>query len=901
MTPNNQDPAAPRTHGGRPSLQEAYPDIAAEWDYERNGDLTPSKVTPGSGQKAGWVCKDDPDHRWTAKIYNRTNGTGCPLCQRKVDYADSLAALYPDIAAEWDYEKNGDLTPAKVTPGSHQKAGWICKDDPDHRWTATINNRTKGTGCPLCPRKVDYADSLAALYPDIAAEWDYEKNGDLTPSKVTPGSNQKAGWICKDDPEHRWTATVKNRTQGTGCPVHAQMGWIDKEYAEFLAGIGERISDLTPAEILNIASEHGLSQQAVKRLFKKVKNGKLAFPEPDPEPEPEPADPTQPHDPSFPGWVDGPPRPLDPEPAGPPVFLDPITGEPLDGDPPGDPPVDPPGDPTGPGEELSTAITVGGEILRKINEDPDRARARRLAQYLLSVRVDVMWKAAYVSPDKCDRATGRPRKDKYEEQIRTAFRREFDAARELSIPDEWRFAVDGELTEPNLMQRHVASTLARRPYFANWSGTGAGKTLSAVLAAMSLKHGRGRGLVVVVCPHNTIDGWVRTVTGCDHTSQVATKTWNPEWSQGIGPKWLVLNYEKLSDEDAQRDIEALLQQYRIDMLIVDEIHFGKERRHTPESIRRGNLMSLRVKAGEQNRKLRVLGMSATPVINEPKEAVSLLEILQGIERPDLPVASTTVAALRLHQEMVLAGTRWKPDYSDIAVVEKLIDVDISHLHEELLDLGKGASALEMEMILMRGKVDTVVDACCQGGRTLVYTEFRDGVVPLLTDALEAAGLRVGHFTGKTKQLAAFLGQDPKTGVEVPEHQQVDVLIGTQAVAIGIDGLQQVADRLVFATLPWTSAAYEQIVGRVVRQGREKSRPVEIVKPLTFIQGSPWSLDHYRHNTLRTKKTIADAIIDGVLPNGMRLPSKQKVFEALRTNIARLSDEIDRTQKERAAA
>jgi len=285
--------------------------------------------------------------------------------------------------------------------------------------------------------------------------------------------------------------------------------------------------------------------------------------------------------------------------------------------------------------------------------------------------------------------------------------------------------------------------------------------------------------------------------------------------------------------------------------------------------------------------------------------VSLLEVLRGQDLHDLDTARTTEAALRIHQEMVLTGTRWKPDYSDIGVVDAPTRIDIAHLHDDILALGKHPSALELEMVLMQGKLETVVKECLRGGRTLVYTEFRTGIVEMLTEALEEVGLRVGHFTGSTKQLDQFLGYDPKTGRRVPVTEQVDVLIGTQAIGIGIDGLQHIADRLVFATLPWTSASYAQIVGRVVRQGRSKEQQVEIVTPIAYIGSEhfdgieDWSMDQYRYDTITAKKTLLDAIVDGDLPTGTRLPSPQQVTTALLARIARLNGDTCRTTRDEA--
>jgi hypothetical protein len=63
----------------RGSLEEKYPDIAVEWDKEKNGTLTPSMFLPGSDYKAYWRCKKC-NCVWQTTIAHRVEGTGCPQC-----------------------------------------------------------------------------------------------------------------------------------------------------------------------------------------------------------------------------------------------------------------------------------------------------------------------------------------------------------------------------------------------------------------------------------------------------------------------------------------------------------------------------------------------------------------------------------------------------------------------------------------------------------------------------------------------------------------------------------------------------------------------------------------------------------------------------------------------------
>ena len=135
---------------------------------------------------------------------------------------NDLAALYPEIAAQWDGEKNGRLTAKEVSPYSNRKAWWRCREG--HSWQAAIAARTKRkTGCPYCTgRKVlaGYND-LATAEPFVAMQWHPTLNAPLTPEQVSAGSRRQVWWQCSLG--HVWKARVHSRTgkQRSGCPVCA--------------------------------------------------------------------------------------------------------------------------------------------------------------------------------------------------------------------------------------------------------------------------------------------------------------------------------------------------------------------------------------------------------------------------------------------------------------------------------------------------------------------------------------------------------------------------------------------------------------------------------------------------------------------------------------------------------
>ena len=63
-------------------------------------------------------------------------------------------ACFPDLAREWNYDKNGVLTPDKIRFGSKKKVWWKCA--LGHEWQAVVSSRTNpssGRGCPICYRE----------------------------------------------------------------------------------------------------------------------------------------------------------------------------------------------------------------------------------------------------------------------------------------------------------------------------------------------------------------------------------------------------------------------------------------------------------------------------------------------------------------------------------------------------------------------------------------------------------------------------------------------------------------------------------------------------------------------------------------------------------------------------
>jgi hypothetical protein len=199
------------------SLANKFPDIASEWDYEANGELTPNDISFGYGGKVGWKCKSG--HKWVTTVNLRTfQKTGCPYCSNeKVGIDNCLATLCSDLIKEWHPTKNEKLTPFDVMPGSTSRVWWLCSKC-QHEWNTEVRTRAKQkTGCPSCKKTPNETNSLKGKNPNLAKEWHPTMNNPLTPDNVFAGSNSKAWWKCPKC-NYEWNALINSRNSGSGCP-----------------------------------------------------------------------------------------------------------------------------------------------------------------------------------------------------------------------------------------------------------------------------------------------------------------------------------------------------------------------------------------------------------------------------------------------------------------------------------------------------------------------------------------------------------------------------------------------------------------------------------------------------------------------------------------------------------
>ena len=219
-------------------LFSTHPSVSAHWNYCKNSNITPKSVTAGSGLEVWWIC--EYGHSWKKSINSQVLYNSCPICTNRsvLQGKNDLPTTHPDLIREWDFERNVSLNPENITSKSMDKVWWKCSIC-GHRWESRIDLRVRGVGCPKCGYKTkmqatrgqnvkNAKKDLVTLFPEIASEWDYDKNTDLDPSMISPGSNHKVWWICSKG--HSYQAWITDRTgkKKTGCPYCAGKRKLNK-------------------------------------------------------------------------------------------------------------------------------------------------------------------------------------------------------------------------------------------------------------------------------------------------------------------------------------------------------------------------------------------------------------------------------------------------------------------------------------------------------------------------------------------------------------------------------------------------------------------------------------------------------------------------------------------------
>jgi SWI/SNF-related matrix-associated actin-dependent regulator 1 of chromatin subfamily A len=396
---------------------------------------------------------------------------------------------------------------------------------------------------------------------------------------------------------------------------------------------------------------------------------------------------------------------------------------------------------------------------------------------------------------------------------------------------------------------------------------GLGKTPQAIVLANEMRAKR----VLVVCPANIRLQWVKQIRAWSTMEGKYLVYPILKSGDGVHPRaeWTVVSYDLLRSAP----ISEALRAGRYDLLILDEAHYLK-------STGARRTKAVFAESGLEGSCGAILALTGTPLPNRPRECYTLSRALchsaidfaserefqnrynpiRVIERRDpktgrvigrvsrektgrLPELQARLRAnfmvRRLKRDVLdqlpeityeIVHTGVDGDITRALEAEKLLDIDpedLSGANTEIL--GHVSIVRRMMGVAKAPHVASYVDDVVEGGEEkIVLFGWHIEVLDILERALHKHG--VVRVDGSTSPRRRQMAVD-----SFVENPKVKVFLGNlQSVGVGVDDLQKVCSRAIFAESSWTPSDNDQGVGRLERIGQKSGIFVEfIVAPGSF--------------------------------------------------------------------
>lgn len=219
------------------NLKVRYPEIIKEWDYGRN-EKNPEEYLGSSNEKVWWKCRKN--HHYQCRINNKIFlNRGCPICfnQYKTSFLEQTIYFYIKkcfFDAEnriIDSKTNKEIDIFIPSKKTYEKFNDIIynllrKLDPNSITYPNINIERDTIDILNNYIKNEVEDSFEDKYPIYSKDWNYNKNGNLTPSMFKATNNYfRFNWICSNcGKEYQMTMSNRIRTKKESCPSCSKQG-----------------------------------------------------------------------------------------------------------------------------------------------------------------------------------------------------------------------------------------------------------------------------------------------------------------------------------------------------------------------------------------------------------------------------------------------------------------------------------------------------------------------------------------------------------------------------------------------------------------------------------------------------------------------------------------------------
>lgn len=192
---------------GKNDLNTTHPQIAKEWHPTKNGNITPQKITYGSGNKYWWLCPIG--HEYQANLLHRSSGTNCPVCNsgRQTSFAEQatfyyVKKLYPDAISRYTAGFLGRMELDVYIPSinyaiEYDGEAWHKKDKIIREEIKYNKCKEKGIKLIRLREKMPKLGSYAADYQWGTEKLYKHKNLEYIIKEVLRHINFSNGWMKK--------------------------------------------------------------------------------------------------------------------------------------------------------------------------------------------------------------------------------------------------------------------------------------------------------------------------------------------------------------------------------------------------------------------------------------------------------------------------------------------------------------------------------------------------------------------------------------------------------------------------------------------------------------------------------------------------------------------------------
>lgn len=488
----------------------------------------------------------------------------------------------------------------------------------------------------------------------------------------------------------------------------------------------------------------------------------------------------------------------------------------------------------------------------------------------------------------------------FEEELNKRFEQQSKAIEEMDSTEIFGHKLKDQ-------QRLTVLELQKRPFFLNYSDTGAGKTKAAISCAyyLGLKH------TIIFCPHSVIEtAWIPQI---NQASFVKKKNIFANEILKIDDDndftFEIFNYDKFNtDGQADKRLKEIIKSKRYDLVVFDEVHRLKNKNSNTYKSLSKFLHTVR----KLNPQLKIFGGTATPITTSNRDLQGIYEIMSSKKADEVTMGSLSNQLINANKILETSGFGYFPKskmevhYNGIDSEElfssevrgkaifktELANIDGSSIEQECIEHRGNISKIEELHLLL--KFNAYKHLIKKG--TAIYTEYTYGDKMLfeLKDLVEdQLHLSACIYSGECKTT-----EEDKNSLKEFISGNKDVLIGTKSMCEGVDGIQLVSNRLILHTIPSVWSVMHQLIGRFDREGSNfVDEGVDVFVPMVVFQlgdGKVTSFDKRRWQVSMYRK-IKDDITKGGHLEEISSAEKERLIDEV---VAKLKDKYEMTEIDR---